>query len=69
MYELVVSSSEGMKIGSIPVIVSTPATAAAQQAMLGEGRKITSAWPRDTDPAAVHNFLTAVLLDIAKQAQ
>ena len=69
VYDLVVSSSEGMRIGSTPVIVSTPSTAAAEQAALEEGRKITSAWPRDTDPAAVHNFLTAVLLDIAKQAQ
>jgi hypothetical protein len=69
VYELIVSSTEGMRLGSTPVIVSTPANAAAQQAALEEGRKITAAWPRDTDPAAIHNFLTALLLDIAKQAQ
>jgi hypothetical protein len=68
VYELIVTSTEGMRIGSTPVIVSTPSTAAAQQAALEEGRKITSAWPRDTDPAAVYNFLTALLLDIAKPA-
>lgn len=62
-YELTFNSSDGMRVGSIPVILSTAERAAAQRSALEEGFRIVRSWPSGTDPAAIHNFLTAWLLD------
>jgi len=65
VYELVFSSREGMRLGSTPALVSPSDAAAAKQAALDDGKRITRAWPLETDPAAIYNFLTAYLLDLA----
>ena len=69
VYELIFTSTEGMRLGSTPVLVSVPAEAAAKQSALEDGKRITRAWPRATDPAATYNFLTAFLIDIAQQVR
>jgi hypothetical protein len=68
VYELVVSSNDGRRIGSTPIILAAPDRAGAQQMALDEGRRIVQGWPRETDPAAIHNFLSALLLEIAAGA-
>ena len=68
VYEMVVSASDGKRIGSTPVILSTADRAAAQQMALDEGRRIVQGWPPATDPAAIHNFLSALLLEIGAGA-
>lgn len=68
-YELTVSSSEGMRMGSTTVVLSSASTAPALQAEFDDGKRLTSAWPPETDPAAVRNFLNALLLDIAQRAR
>ena len=65
---MVVSASDGKRIGSTPVILSTADRAAAQQMALDEGRRIVQGWPPATDPAAIHNFLSALLLEIGAGA-
>jgi hypothetical protein len=65
---MVVSANDGKRVGSTPVILALPERAGAQQMALDEGRRIVQAWPRETDPAAIHNFLSALLLEIGAGA-
>lgn len=68
-YELTVNSSEGMRMGSTTVVVSSASTAPALRAEFDDGKRLTSAWPPETDPAAIRSFLNALLLDIAQRAR
>ncbi|HEY1756971.1 MAG TPA: hypothetical protein VGG72_16475 [Bryobacteraceae bacterium] len=68
VYELIISASDGKRIGSTPVILATPERAPAQQMAFDEGLRIVQSWPRETDPAAIHNFLSALLLEIGQGA-
>ena len=68
-YDLIITSTDGRRIGSTPVIVGMPGRVDSQRSALDQGLRIAESWPPDTDPAAVHNFLTALVLSIAQEGR
>ncbi len=68
-YELTVDSSEGIRMGAASVVVAMLPTAAKLQGELEDARRLIAAWPAETDPAAVRNFLNALILDLAQRSQ
>jgi hypothetical protein len=68
-YELTVDSNEGMRMGATSVVVATASAAAGLQAELEEGRRLTEAWPAETDPAAVRNFWNGLILSLAQRSR
>jgi hypothetical protein len=63
-YLLRVASASGTPIGSATVLVASGADFEDKSAVFRAGLATVASWPSDTDPAAIQEFLTALLIGL-----
>jgi hypothetical protein len=68
VYSLQVASASGTPVGSATVLVASPEDFESKSAAFRKSVEVTASWPADTDPAAVQQFLSGMLLDLAGPA-
>jgi hypothetical protein len=63
-YQLRVANAGGTPFGSATVLIASAADFDAKTAAFQEGVAATASWPSDTDPAAIRQFLAALLIGL-----
>ena len=64
VYELVVLTAEGDRMGAETVLVAEPGDYARKSAAFEQGREFLDSRSQGTRPAAIHNILTALLFQL-----
>jgi hypothetical protein len=63
-YVLRVASASGTPLGAAMVLIASADDFDAKSKAFREGAALTASWPAATDPLAVQQFLTALLIDL-----
>ena len=61
LYELAMNSTEGDSIGSVTVLVASPADYDPAHQTFEEGKQVLATWPQGVDPAAIEAFQSDIL--------